>query len=282
MKNTLKIIFRFLFFLNELNIGMSKGSVSAASRKIDDSDPLSWEFSSFSQNGEDGIINYLVSKLLNSNKYFIEIGSSNGLANNSAYFALVKQFCGLMVEGNKLHSKLTSIIYNIFNKGVTPLNIFVDKKNIDDLLSKSITKSPDIFSIDIDGNDYYLVQSILEKGFKPKIFVVEYNANYGPDKSITIPYNPNFNYATAHSSRLYYGVSITAWRNLFEKYGYEFVTVESNGINAFFILKEEFPENFMKNKKKIFFKDHKIELQLFKKPWSERFKLISNMPYNDV
>lgn len=282
MKNALKILFRFLFFLKELNIGMSKGAASSASRKIDDSLPGTWEFSSFSQNGEDGVIDYLVSNLTSSNKYFIEIGSSNGLANNSAYFALVKQFCGLMVEGNKLHSKLTRIIYNIFNKGVAVRNIFVDLENIDELLAESITISPDIFSIDIDGNDYYLVEAMLEKGFKPKICVVEYNANYGPEKSITVPYSPDFNYAKAHPSRLYYGVSITAWRKLFAKYGYDFVTVESNGINAFFILKEEFPKDFMSGKTRVFFKDHKIELQLFKKTWSERFKLISDMPFHKV
>ena len=70
MKNALKILFRFLFFLKELNIGMSKGAASSASRKIDDSLPGTWEFSSFSQNGEDGVIDYLVSNLTSSNKYF--------------------------------------------------------------------------------------------------------------------------------------------------------------------------------------------------------------------
>lgn len=268
--------------MKELNIGMSKGAASSASRKIDDSLPETWEYSSFSQNGEDGVIDYLVSNLLDSNKYFIEIGSSNGLANNSAYFALVKQFCGLMVEGNKLHSILTGIIYNIFNKGVAAMNTFVDLENIDELLAESITKRPDIFSIDIDGNDYYLVEKMLEMGFRPKICVVEYNSNFGPDKSITIPYKSDFNYAKAHPSRLYYGVSIMAWRKLFAKYGYDFVTVESNGINAFFISKVEFTEDFMSGKTSIFFKDHKIEFQIFKKSWSERFKLISDMPFHNV
>lgn len=187
-----------------------------------------------------------------------------------------------MVEGNKLHSKLSGIIFNIFNKGVRPVNSFVTKDNIQDLLKESITLSPDVFSLDIDGNDYYLVESILLNNLKPRIFVVEYNANFGPDRSVTIPYTPNFDYSSAHWSRLYFGVSISAWKKLFNRFGYDFLTVESNGINAFFILSEAFPQDFLSSLDKIDFKDNKIEAQLFKSSWVERCKLISDMPLIEI
>ena len=47
-------------------------------KKIND-----YEFSKFSQNGEDGIIEFFVKKLKNNNKFFVELGCSNGLQNNS-------------------------------------------------------------------------------------------------------------------------------------------------------------------------------------------------------
>jgi hypothetical protein len=276
--NTIKTLFRFFFFLKEISIGLSRGAVGSNTRKISDKDPLTWEFSAFSQNGEDGILDFLVSKLIKSDKRFVEIGTSNGLANNTAYFALVKKFCGIMVEGNKLHSKLTSIIFKLFNKGIISYNSFVTKENIDNLLKKSPTRNPDIFALDIDGNDYYLAEAILLNEFRPSIFVVEYNSNFGPELSVTIPYTPDFDYSKAHSTRLYYGVSILAWNSLFEKFGYKFITVESNGINAFFVLKDAFQQEFLEGISGVSFLDNKIESQLFEMQWDERFNLISNMP----
>ena len=47
------------------------------------------EFSNFSQNGEDGIIEFLSSKISNNDKYFVEIGCGNGLENNSTNLVLI-------------------------------------------------------------------------------------------------------------------------------------------------------------------------------------------------
>ena len=278
----IKIVLRFLFFLKEINIGFSRGSLGASSRLLNKKNPLTWEFSSFSQNGEDGILDYLISQLKFSDKRFIEIGTSNGLANNTAYFALVKKFSGLMVEGNKLHSKFAGIIYNIFNKGVVSYNSFVTKENIHILFDKISTKNPDIFVLDIDGNDYYLAESILSNGYRPKIFVVEYNSNFGPDLAVTIPYTANFDYSLAHNTRLYYGVSIMAWKKLFYNFGYKFLTVESNGINAIFIMQSDFPLGFLDDMNKVDFLDNKIEMQIFNSPWQERYEFISTMPLCEI
>ena len=49
-----------------------------------------YEYSNFSQNGEDGIIEFLTNKLVKNNKYFVEIGCGNGLENNSTNLVLNK------------------------------------------------------------------------------------------------------------------------------------------------------------------------------------------------
>lgn len=107
---------------------------------------------------------------------------------------------------------------------------------------------------------------------------MEYNSNFGPELSVTIPYTPDFDYSKAHSTRLYYGVSILVWKSLFDKYGYKFITVESNGINAIFVLKDAFQLGFLEGIVGVSFLDNKIESQLFEMQWDKRFKLISNMP----
>ena len=41
---------------------LSTAAATAPLRLIDDTDPLTWEFTGFSQNGEDGVIDYLTRK----------------------------------------------------------------------------------------------------------------------------------------------------------------------------------------------------------------------------
>ncbi|RLA43500.1 MAG: hypothetical protein DRR42_21665, partial [Gammaproteobacteria bacterium] len=65
-------------------IALSKGAAMINSRVVDLTQPGTWEFSGFSQNGEDGILDVLCKQLNVSNRYFIEIGSSDGMENNTA------------------------------------------------------------------------------------------------------------------------------------------------------------------------------------------------------
>ena len=68
-----------------INIALSKGGAMMHARNIDLTQPATWEFSGFSQNGEDGILDVLRKNLLESNRYFIEIGAADGIENNSAW-----------------------------------------------------------------------------------------------------------------------------------------------------------------------------------------------------
>jgi hypothetical protein len=173
--NLLSSFLRFIFFIPEIILSLSKGAVSSSSRIINSNNPISWEFSCFSQNGEDGIVDYLSNKIICPNKYFIEIGTANGLANNTAYFALVKKYTGLMLEGDKLKSFFSKNTYRFFNPGVESFNMFVSLDNFNQVLLKSVYINPDIFSIDIDGNDYYILKNALLNSFRPSIIIVEYN-----------------------------------------------------------------------------------------------------------
>jgi hypothetical protein len=62
---------------------------------------------------------------------------------------------------------------------------------------------------------------------------------------LTIEYARDFDFTRAHPTQLYYGVSIAGWRAGLERYGYRFVTVEQNGVNAFFVDPRHFEPCFL-------------------------------------
>ena len=82
-------------------IALSKGGAMMHARRIDLARPDTWEFSGFSQNGEDGILEVLRRQLLQRNRYFIEIGASDGIENNTAWLALAEKYNGTASELEK-------------------------------------------------------------------------------------------------------------------------------------------------------------------------------------
>jgi hypothetical protein len=166
----------------------------------------------------------------------VEIGAGNGIHNNTAFLAILHKFSGLMVDGDAKRQQKAKNIYSFINSAINCESLFIRNEiDIKKLAAGFTYKDPDFFSLDIDGIDYYVMRWILEEKIRPKIICVEYNSSYGPDRSCTIKYHPEFNRMKAHSLGFYFGVSVKGWINLFKKYNYEFVTVSSNGVNAYFV-----------------------------------------------
>lgn len=265
-----------------MSIALSRGALAQSLIKIDHSDPKTWEFSAFSQNGEDGIIDYLCSHIKNPNRYFIEIGSSDGVENNSAFLAIVKKYSGLMIEGDKSASAFSKKIMSTMNLGVEAVNAFVTKDNVPNLLQSALHSDPDFFSLDIDGNDFYVAENLFGAGLRPAVVAVEYNSTLGAEKSLTIKYQENFDIKKAHPTELFYGVSIRAWRKFFAGLNYKFVTVDQNGVNAFFIDPERFDADFYEPIKGYDYQENFYELRKFKQKNDIRFELIKNMDFANI
>ena len=278
-------LINYLFDLRnrqKIIIALSKGGIMMNARTINLNQPTTWEFSGFSQNGEDGILDILRKQLSSSNRYFIEIGSSDGIENNSAWLVVAEKYNGIMIEGNpKLveHANQVVVGYSI---GAECHNIFVTRENVQELKSMAFHHDPDVFSLDIDGNDYYIAKAILENGFRPKIFVVEYNSVYGPDRSVTVEYREDFEFAAAHPTQLYYGVSIAGWRKFFESRGYRFVTVDRNGVNAFFVDPDFFDSAFLDGIEPLKFAENRYQYRKFRMASEEQFALISDQQYVSI
>ena len=99
VKEMIRKLINYLYDLRNrqrIIIALSKGEIMMNARNINLTQPATWEFSGFSQNGEDGILDVLRKQLSSSNRYFIEIGSSDGIENNSAWLVVVEKYNGIM------------------------------------------------------------------------------------------------------------------------------------------------------------------------------------------
>ncbi len=285
IKKILEVI-KYQMQLSKLNVAMSRGILARSSRVLKNDDPASWEFGAFSENGEDGIVDQLLTQItVEKNRYFIEIGASNGIGNNSAYLAMVLGYKGIMIDGNPAGVQNIKRIYGKFNNGIEGIALFTGSdESIDLILSKSWYKDPDFFSLDIDGMDYYVAKKLFDKGLSPKIVSVEVNASLGPDECITILPDENFNRLVPGMNLLYFGVSIAGWRKFFESRGYQFVGFESSGVNAFFIKKDCFSPDFLSsiNNKGISFAMSSWSKKLYGLDWKNHYDKVKHMQWHTI
>jgi len=193
------------------------------------------EFKIFSQTGEDGVIDYIFKKIGVKNKKFVEIGIEDGRECNTANLSLNFGWSGLLIEANKSDAEKAKKYY--LGKPVKVINSFVKKENINEILKReNILGEIDLLSIDIDGNDYWIWETINE--ISPRVVIVEYNSTLR-GRDITIKYNPAFSRFTKEKTGYYYGTSLSALTKLAEKKGYALVACNSLGFNSFFVKKSE-------------------------------------------
>ncbi len=263
-------------------IGLSKGAAMMSARRLDLTRPETWEFSGLSQNGEDGILDVLRRNLLKRNRYFVEIGAADGIENNTGWLLIAEKYSGLLIEGSAHlveRARRTVVGYSI---GAEMHQMFVTTETVQEIRKLSFHHDPDVFSLDIDGNDYYIAKAIFENGFRPKIFVVEYNSVYGPERSTTVEYKADFVFTDAHPSHLYYGVSISAWRKFFDLHGYRFITVDQNGVNGFFVDPQYFDKDFLDGVNGLQFAENKSQHKKFRTLSAEQFQLIADQNFVSI
>lgn len=196
------------------------------------------EFQVFSQNGEDGIIQYIINKIPIPYKIFIEFGVETYLESNTRFLLTNNQWSGLLIEADNdfINFIKKSNYYQKYDLSLK--KSFITKENINQIINEyTAIKDIGLLSIDIDGNDYWIWETI--NAITPRIVILEYNATFGNKNSVSIPYNSDFS-KDYHYSELYFGCSLQALIQLGIKKGYEFIGTESSGTNAFFVRKDLF------------------------------------------
>ncbi len=192
------------------------------------------EFSVFSQFGEDGIISWIVDQIPDINKTFVEIGTQDYWESNTRYLLKSKNWKGFLIEGSqKFINKIkTQKLY--WQHDLKAIKSFVDLDNINFVLEKNIKhKEIGLLSIDIDGNDYWILDKI--DTLSPSIIICEFNSIFGDLFKISVPYQKNFIRNNAHYSNLFFGASIKAMISMLKNKGYKFLGTSSTGVNAFFV-----------------------------------------------
>ena len=110
----------------------------------------------------------------------------------------------------------------------------IEPKNfIDTLKENKFFKENDLFSLDIDSYDYWVLKE-LPKNFC-KIIVAEFNPYFGDKLEISVPFDKNFNRTNYHFSNLCFGASLKAIISLLREKNFEFIGTNLFRNNAFFI-----------------------------------------------
>lgn len=191
---------------------------------------LDVEAREWSQNGEDGVIAWLVEQLRPPvTQYFVEIGCGSGKENNTS--ALVARGW----SGSVFEAKAARVA-NYRARGwwrVKAYHMEVAAAGIHRVL-KRVAPDPAVFSLDVDSTDWWIMRAMMANGFRPAIAVLEYNAALG-EAPVTVP--ESYRVVPGLKDQ-YYGCSAAAWAALLEPQGYAFVGCESQGVNAFFIRRE--------------------------------------------
>lgn len=137
----------------------------------------------YSQHGEDGVLEYLLTKIP-TNKWAVEFGAWDAkYLSNTFYFIEKKNYQAVLIEGDATRIEDAKKNTAQFNGRVIPICAFIEPdgaNSLDNLLKPTpLPYDFDILSIDIDGKDYHIWDSF--KNYKPKIVIIEINAKQKPD-----------------------------------------------------------------------------------------------------
>lgn len=186
-----------------------------------------------SQNQEDGLTLALLSEAGVTSSRFVEIGS--GLSGgNSGFLARECGWSGLMVDGHAEHMVQVGRRFPT----ATAVAAWITRENINEIItSQGFGGEVDLFSLDLDGNDYWIWEAMT--ACTPRVVILEYNSMFGPARAVTVPYEESFDRHRHHT--MYYGASLTALTRLSARKGYRLVAVEPTGVNAFFLRNDVAP-----------------------------------------
>ncbi|OBG59116.1 hypothetical protein [Mycobacterium sp. E3339] len=184
----------------------------------------------FSATDEDGITLEILRRIgLLDDGVFAEFGVGDGTQNNTLILAALG-WKGFWVGGQELAVAVEDHPRFSYQQAwITADNILALTRTG---LARIDATGVDVISLDLDGNDIYLVEKLLADGLRPKLFIVEYNGKFPPPVKFQIDYDPEHEW----QSDDYFGASLSSFAALFDRFGYRLVCCNSHsGSDAFFV-----------------------------------------------
>jgi hypothetical protein len=202
-------------------------------RNADDRRLLKYGYRVYSQSDEDGILHEILHRIGDGGRRFVEIGAGDGFENNTL-FLLIQGWRGVWIEGSsrKVASAKKHHEAEIAEGRLQVVQQYSTAANIDETIKRFSPGELDVLSVDIDGNDYYVLGAI--RAVAPRVIVAEYNAKFPPDVRWIMEHNE----AHRWDSTDYFGASLKALEILLLERGYFLVGCNLLGTNAFFIRKD--------------------------------------------
>lgn len=183
-----------------------------------------------SQSGEDGILKRIFEIIPGDVRWCCEFGAWDGKKYSNTYQLLAHAgWHGVLIEADPIKFKELPKTFGDNNK-IKFFNRFVNfsgKDTLDEILSETeIPLDFDLLSIDIDGNDYHIWDSLVK--YSPKVVIIEYNQSMAN----------HIEYVQRADVNVNHGSSILSIAKLARSKGYELVAVTD--LNGIFVKKEYF------------------------------------------
>jgi hypothetical protein len=171
-----------------------------------------------SQQGEDGIIEKIFEVLGINIGWCVDIGAG-GVHNSNTYNLMRNGWKGVFIDKN--YRKLSELKRKYRNSNAIFINAEIGFSSDSLLKGTELPKEFELLSLDIDGNDYYVWQSLKE--YTPMVVVIEFNP--------CIKLN---DYVQPFDGKG--GASLSMLNKLGKEKGYELISATT--INAFFVKRE--------------------------------------------
>ena len=181
----------------------------------------------FSQSDEQQILKQYINELVPKQRpgTVVDIGAGNGVRWSNSYALVQEGWNALGIEADPHKYDLLTKVYRRFPHAKA-CHQRVQPDSITSLLQCfDIDKDFSVLCLDIDGNDYWILDAILSS-FRPRLIVTEINEKIPPPLRFAVKYDPAF-----RLRHHFYGYSIAALEDLCARRGYGILRLEYN--NAF-------------------------------------------------
>jgi hypothetical protein len=198
-------------------------------------------YSVFSESDEDGILQYIFALVGSPTRKLVDIGASQLQGSNTANLIINHGWNGLLIDANAEGMRRNGAFYAECRATRTMppkcVNCKVSAENVNSLLAEhGFAGDIDLLSLDIDGIDYWVWKAL--EVTRPRVVVLEYQCIWGAERSVTVPYIPDFSPVYSGRYGIYNSASLPAFVKLAREKGYRLVGSQRYGYNAFFVREE--------------------------------------------
>lgn len=188
----------------------------------------------YSQQGEDGVVAEIFSRIGVRDRTFLEFGIGDG-RENTTRFLLERGWRGYWLEGSAEHVAHAREFFHPFIESgqLSILEAFITAENINDLLDQvGAPQELDYASVDIDYNTAHVWRAMNRKS---RVACVEYNCTLPPNEAVGVPYDPD----AIWDGSAWYGASLKTFEKIGRDKGMALVGCDLVGVNAYFVTHSE-------------------------------------------